>query len=97
MYWYDLISLYSISYKYDHKLLCNEHVWQFNTFILKRSKSLAMTPHSVWWRHQIETFSVLLAICAGNSSVTDEFPTQRPGTRGFDVFFDLRLNERLNK
>ena len=22
---------------------------------------------STWWRHQMETFSVLLAICAGNS------------------------------
>ena len=26
-----------------------------------------------------------------------EFPTQRPMTRSFDVFFDLRLNKRLNK
>ena len=50
-----------------------------------------------WWRHQMETFSVLLAICAGNSPVTDEFPTQRPVTRSFDVIFDLRLNKRLSK
>ena len=50
-----------------------------------------------WWRQQIEAFSVLLAICAGNSLVTGEFPSQRPVTRGFDVFFDLRLNKRLNK
>ena len=27
-----------------------------------------------WWRHQMETFSALLAICAGNSPVTGEFP-----------------------
>ena len=26
-----------------------------------------------------------------------EFPTQRPVTRNFDVFFDLRLNKRLSK
>ena len=26
-----------------------------------------------WWRHQMETFSALLAICAGNSPVTGEF------------------------
>ena len=45
----------------------------------------------------METFSTLLAICAGNSPVTGEFPTQRPVTRGFDVFFDLRLNKRLSK
>ena len=50
-----------------------------------------------WWRHQMETFSALLAFCAGNSPVTGEFPTQRPVTRGFDVFFDLRLNKRLSK
>ena len=42
-----------------------------------------------WWRHQMETFSALLAICAGNSPVTDEFPAQRAVTRSFDVFFDL--------
>ena len=31
--------------------------------------------------------SALLAICAGNSPVTGEFPAQRPVTRSFDVFF----------
>ena len=72
---------------------------------------------NTWWRHQMETFSALLAVCEGNSSVrlvplpaaipssdetvvdqtgvqcyssvTDEFPSQRPVTRRFDVFFDL--------
>ena len=50
-----------------------------------------------WWRHQMETFSALLAICAENSPVPGEFPAQRPVTRSFDVFFDLRLNKRLSK
>ena len=50
-----------------------------------------------WCCHQMETFSELLAICAGNSPVAGEFPTQRPATRSFDVFFDLRLNKRLSK
>ena len=40
----------------------------------------------------METFSALLAICAGNSPVHGEFPAQRPVTRSFGVFFDLRLN-----
>ena len=31
---------------------------------------------SAWWRHQMETFSALLALCAGNSPVTGEFPAQ---------------------
>ena len=50
-----------------------------------------------WWRHQIETFYALMPICAGNSPVSGEFPAQRPVTRSFDVFFDLRLNKRLSK
>ena len=45
----------------------------------------------------METFSALLAICAGNSPVPGEFPTQRPVTRSFDVYFDLRLNKSLCK
>ena len=53
--------------------------------------------HLAWWRHQMETFSALLAICAGNSPVSGEFPAQRPVTRSFDIFFDLRLNKRLSK
>ena len=39
-----------------------------------------------WWRHQMETFFG-----------PGEFPTQRPVTRSFDVFFDQRLNKRLSK
>ena len=34
-----------------------------------------------WWRHQMETFSALLAI----SPVTGEFPIYRPVTQSFDV------------
>ena len=49
------------------------------------------------WRHQMETFSALLAICAGNSPVPGEFPTKRPVTRRFGVFHDLRPNKRLSK
>ena len=114
-----------------------------------------------WWRHQMETCSALLTLCAGNSAITgqrhcvrldprisyaipwwmetlsrdteslqwrhngrDDVPNhplhdclvnrlfkaqikenikaphhwpQRPVTRSFDVFFDLRLNKRLSK
>ena len=56
-----------------------------------------LTDQLSWWRHQMETFSALLAICVGNSPVPGEFPTQRPVTRSFDVFFDLRLNKQLSK
>ena len=39
----------------------------------------------------METFVSLPAVCVGNSLVTGEFFSQRPVTRSFDVFFDLRL------
>ena len=51
----------------------------------------------IWWRHQMEAFAALLAICAGNSPVPGEFPTQRPVTRSYDVFFELCLNKWLSK
>ena len=52
---------------------------------------------SPWWRHQMETLSAFLALCAGNSPATGEFPSQRPATRSFDVSFDLHLNKRMSK
>ena len=42
----------------------------------------------------MDTFSALLAICAGNSSVSGELPAERPVTRSFDVFFDMRSNKK---
>ena len=51
--------------------------------------SMSVVP---WWRHQMETFSTSLAICA----VTGEFSAQRPVTLSFDAFFDPRLNKRLS-
>ena len=45
------------------------------------------------WKH----FPRCWPCVRGYSLVTDEFPTQRPVTRSFDVFFDLHLNKRLNK
>ena len=45
----------------------------------------------------METFSVVQALCVGNSPVSGEFPSQRPVTRSFDAFLDLRLNKRLSK
>ena len=71
-------------------------------FVVLPASSTLYTIRTRWlfviWMmtHQMET-SALLAMCAGNSPVPGEFPTQRPVTRTFDVFFDLRLNKRLSK
>ena len=45
----------------------------------------------------METFSALVALCAGHSPVTSEFPSQRPVMWNFDVFFDPCLNKQLSK
>ena len=50
-----------------------------------------------WWRHQMETFSALLTLCAGNSPFSGEFPSQRPVARSFNVFFDICMNKWLSK
>ena len=52
---------------------------------------------SSWWWHQLETFSILLALCVWNSLVTSEFPSQSPVEQSSDVFFDLRLNKQLSE
>ena len=74
---------------------CNDFVTTENITWQRWLETVAYFPP--WWRHQMETFSALLAICAGNSPVPGEFPTQRPVTRSFDVYFDLRPNKRLSK
>ena len=72
--------------------LCPVTVGSSYSFIWWTYKSLYP-----WWRHQMETFSALQALCAGNSPVTGEFFSQRPVTRSFEVYFDRRLNKRLSK
>ena len=72
-------------------------VWR-NIFQIKFkywSSSLNLVPHVkdwdvTWWHNQMETFAGLLVLCTG-------FPTQRPVTLSFDVFFDLCLNKLLSK
>ena len=49
-----------------------------------------------WWRHQMETFSALLALCGiYRSPVNSPHKGQWRGALIF--FFDLRLNKRLSK
>ena len=79
--------------------ICNVScVWRLRLWCLSLTPcDVCVIVERPWWRHQMETFSALLANCAGNSPATDEFRAQSPVTRSFDVFFDLPLNERLSK
>ena len=57
-----------------------------------RTSQIGISP---WWRHQMATFSALLALCAGNSLVTGKFPAQSQW-RGAVMFYwsDGRVNNR---
>ena len=71
--------------------------WKSRTSPLTVLALLCFVACCSWWRHKMETFSALLVLCEGNLPVTGGFPPQRPVTRSFDVFCDLRLDERLSK
>ena len=78
-----------------------------------KDNSTATSCRHFWWRFRIhvlsvcEDFSIMTSsngnifhvtghLC-GEFTGPDEFPTQRPVTRNFDVYFDLRPNKRLSK
>ena len=88
--------IYGVSYLFPQWFLCIEIISRSNfKSTASRQKfptTIDLRPVIAWWRHQMETCSALLVLCVGNSPVTGDFPTQRPVTRSFDVFFDLRLN-----
>ena len=83
---------YRISHRLYARLLCAPFYYRYIIFV-----SVASLVLGSWWRHQMETFSALLAFCAGNSPVPGELAAQRPMTQSFHVFFDLRLSKCLSK
>ena len=59
--------------------------------------SLVRTMVCSWWRHQMETFSALLALCAGNSPVPVNSPHKGQWRRA--LMFSLicaRINDWVN-
>ena len=95
-----LQSLAMQCWAWARNVLCSGHklrtFFVSDIFLCHRSQT-SRCYSSAWWRHQMETFSALLALCAGNSPVPGEFHAQRPVTRSFDVFFDLGLYQQLSK
>ena len=57
-----------------------------NDLMSYRRQAIAWT--NDMWRHQMEAFSALLALCAG-IHLTGEFRAQGASNAGFDVFFDV--------
>ena len=58
-------------------------LWQHSCWAIKETM--------LWWRHQIDTFSTLLALCAGDSPFYPQNPSKRPMARSLDVSFDMKL------
>ena len=85
--------IHTIWQSQTHKITSSPYSMEYSIYIYHSYLYLGVeilaswkTFHYTWWRHQMETFSALLAICAGNSPVSGEFPSQRPVTRSFDFF-----------
>ena len=66
------------------------HNWKLSKIHFAQVSFLMMTSSNG------SIFRVTGPLC-GEFTGLGEFPTQRPVTRSFDVFFDLRLNKRLSK
>ena len=79
--------VYSSLHSYCIRIACS----------FKQCWACTISPPQPWICHQMETFLASLALVCGELPVIDEFPTQRPVMRIFDVSFYLRLNKRLNK
>ena len=80
----------SVAIRWKSCLLTVRWRYRYSEYSLEEKKI-----HITRRRHQMGTFYSSLVLCEGNSPVTGEFPSQRPVTRRFDVFFDLCLNKRL--
>ena len=62
-------------------------------FVFRTGRIASCSRGVIKWKH----FPRYWTLCARNSPVTVEFPSQRPIMRSFDGFFDLRLNKWLSK
>ena len=88
------VELFKMSFKSHYEGLLCLVIWEC---IIQQSVINEWNVRRIsWQRHQMEAFSELLALFARNSPVNGEFPSQRPVTWIFYIFFDLCLNKRLS-
>ena len=76
--------------------LISFNIWAMLLPFLLSSRHISSYPSSMMTSSNGNIFRVT-GLSAGNSPVPGEFPTQRPVTRSFDVYYDLRPNKRLSK
>ena len=70
-----------------------EELWAGNFHLFTNLSKCYIHDDVIKWKKK----SALLALFDENPPVTGGFPSQRPLTRSFDVFFDLCLNKQVNK
>ena len=71
----ELSVVIGMQYSYNGvKQRCHSHKSSNQSISKRGCKKCMVHPWFAWWRHQMETFSALLAICAGNSPVPVNSP-----------------------
>ena len=90
-------SVTKVSLKITHPKLHLNLPWANELNAICNSFTNELRPHyTMMTSSNGNIFRVTGHLC-GKSPVTGEFPSQRPVTRSFDVFFDICLGNRLSK
>ena len=90
----DISSYNDNDFKVNHKykfhdgtyMLTSENLTYYFVKLMIRQANIYCTEHD-----DVIKLKQLLALCAGNWPVIGEFRSQRPVTRSFDGFFDLKM------
>ena len=100
-----LLTTAMIMYRFSALRIIADHQKHITTYLIKKGLwscwkyacHRRTTPVDNMMTSSNGNIFALLALYEGNSPVTSEFSSQRPVTRSFDVFFNLRLKKRLSK
>ena len=88
----------TITGEFPHKGPVTRKIFPFDDVIMYLAKNTCSTFEELYMMTSSNgnIFRVTGPLC-GEFTGPGEFPTQRPVTRSFDDFFDVRLNKRLSK
>ena len=70
--WFPFILLFHCTENVDNEIFPRS----LSCDIERRCRPKQLTENSTWWRHEMEAFPALLALCVGYSPVTGEFPAK---------------------
>ena len=89
--------LYAQIRNMKYQYFCTDLLRNCNPENILRSTGTKPQEHIAWWRRQMETFSALLALCAGNSPVPVNSP-HKGQWRGALMFslICVRINDWVN-